>query len=85
MTFIGSVLQEQIHRAMQEAKTELRTGFVAIVNRKMVSLEAHVEAKVNETRQDTTSLLEDLKTTIAAICDTQEKMGQAMERMGNEL
>ena len=37
-----------------------------MINRKVVSLEAPVEAKVNEVRQDTTSLLEELKTTVAA-------------------
>ena len=44
-----------------------------------------MEAKVNEVRQDTTSLLEELKTTMAAVRESQEKMGQTMERMSNEL
>ena len=48
-------------------------------------MEAHVEAKVNEVHRDTTSLLEELKTTVAAVCETQEKMGQPMERMSNEV
>ena len=85
MTSIRSNLQEQINRAVQEAKTELRTEFAAMVNRKVVLLEARVEAKVNEVRQDTTSLLEDLKAIVAVVRESQEKMGQAMERMGNEL
>ena len=32
-----------MNRAIQEAKTELRTEFVAMVNQKMISLEACVE------------------------------------------
>ena len=57
----------------------------AMINQKVVLLEARVEAKVNEVWQDTTSLLEELKTTVAAVRESQEKMGQAMERMSNEL
>ena len=72
-------------RAMQEAKTELRTKLAAMINQKVVLLETHVEAKVNEVCQDTTSLLEELKTIVAAIRESQEKMGQAMERMSNEV
>ena len=56
-----------------------------MINQKAVSLEAHVEAKVNEVHQDSTSLLEELKTIVAAVRESQEKMGQAMERMSNEL
>ena len=48
-------------------------------------MEARVEAKINEVQQDTTSLLEELKTTVATVHESQEKMGQAMERMSNEL
>ena len=70
---------------MQKAKTELRTEFAAMVNQKVVLLEAHVEAKANEIRQDTTSLLEDLKATVVAIHESQEKMWQAMKRVSNEL
>ena len=71
-------------RVVQEAKTELRTELAAMINQKVVLLEAHVEAKVNEVRQDTTSLLEELKTIVAAVRESQEKMGQAMERMSND-
>ena len=85
MTSIFSDLKEQIDRVVQEAKTELRTDLAAMVNQKVVSLEARVEAKVNEVHQDTTSLLEELKTTMVVVCESQEKMGQAMERMSNEL
>ena len=42
-----------------------------------------MEAKINEVRQGTTSLLEELKTTVAAVRESQEKMGQALERMSN--
>ena len=44
-----------------------------------------MEAKVNEVCRDTTSLLEELKTTVAAVRESQEKMGQALERMSNEV
>ena len=47
---IRSDLKEQMDRAMQGAKTKLRTELVAMINRKVVSLEARVEAKVNEVR-----------------------------------
>ena len=56
-----------------------------MINQKVVLLEACVEVKINEVRQDTTSLLEELKTTMVAVCESQEKMGQAMEIMSNEL
>ena len=58
---------------------------MAMINRKGLSLEVCVEAKVNEICEDTTSLLEELKAIVAAIRESQEKMGQAMERMSNEL
>ena len=57
----------------------------AMINRKAVSLETHMEAKINEVRQGTTSLLEELKTTMAAVRESQEKMGQALERMSNKV
>ena len=85
VTFIRSDLQEQINRAKQEAKTELRTELAAMINRRVVSLEARMKAKINEVRQDTTSLLEELKVTMAAVRESQEKMGQAMERMSNKV
>ena len=44
-----------------------------------------MEAKINEVRQGTTSLLEELKTTMAAVHESHEKMGQALERMSNEV
>ena len=85
VTSIRSDLKEQIDKAVQEAKTELRTELAAMSNQKVVSLEARVEAKINEIWQDTTSLLEELKPTMAAVHESQEKMGQAMEKMSNEL
>ena len=78
-------LKEQIDKAVQEAKTELRTELAAMINRKVVLLETHMEAKINEVRRDTTSLLEELKTTVAVVRESQEKMRQAMERMSNEV
>ena len=50
-------------------KAELRTEF-AMINQKVVSLEARVESKVNEVRKDTTSLLEDLKATMVVVCES---------------
>ena len=85
VTSIRSDFKEQIDRAVLEAKTELRTELAAMINRKVVSLETRMEAKINEVRQGTTSLLEELKTTVAAVHESQEKMGQALERMSNEV
>ena len=56
-----------------------------MINRKVVSLETRMEAKINEVRQHTTSLLEELKTMVVVVRKSEEKMGQAMERMGNEV
>ena len=47
VTCIRSELQEQMNRVVQEVKTELRTEFVAMLNKKVVLLEARVEAKTN--------------------------------------
>ena len=56
---IRSDPKEQIDRVVQGVKTKLRTEFKAMINQKVVSLEARVEARISEVRQDTTSLLED--------------------------
>ena len=85
MASIRSDLKEQLDKAMQEAKAEWRTEFAAMIKQKVILLEACVEAKINEVRQDTTSLLEELKATMVVVRESQEKMGQAMERMSNEL
>ena len=50
VTSIHSDLKEQIDRAVQEVKTELRTEFKAALNKKTVLLETYVESKVNEVR-----------------------------------
>ena len=75
VTSIHPDLKEQIDRAVLEAKTELRTELAAMINRKVVSLETRMEAKINEVRQGTTALLEELKTMVAAVRESQEKMG----------
>ena len=75
VTSIRPDLKEQINRAVQEAKTELRTELASLINQKVVSLETCMEAKINEVRQGITSLLEELKTTVAAVRESQEKMG----------
>ena len=74
-----------MNRVVQEAKTELRTELAAMINRKVVSVEMRMEAKVNEVHRDTISLLEELKTTVVAVRESQEKMGPALERMSNEV
>ena len=56
-----------------------------MINQKVVSLETRMESKINEVRQGTASLLEELKTTVVAVRESQEKMGQALERMSNEV
>ena len=75
VTSIRSDLMEQMDRAVQEAKTELRTELVATINQKVVSSEAHMEAKVIEVRQDTTSLLEELKNDCGGILGESRKDG----------
>ena len=67
VTSIRSDLKEQIERAILEVKTELRTEFKAALDRKPVSLEIYVESRVNKVRQETSSTLEQLKETIAAV------------------
>ena len=52
---------------MNEVKTELKTEFTAMLNKKVVVLEACVEGKANKIRQDITSTLEELKVTMTAI------------------
>ena len=70
MTSIRSDLKEQLDRAVHEAKTELRTEFTAMLNRKVESLEARVEAKASEIHQDIASTLEELKSIVVAICES---------------
>ena len=68
MTSVHSDLQEQINRVVQEVKTNLRIEFVAMLNKKVVvSLEVCIEAIANEIHQDTTSTLEELKSTWAVV------------------
>ena len=57
---------------MHEVKTKLRTEFTAMLNKNLVSLEACVEARVNEVCQRTTSTLEELKSVVAAAHESQE-------------
>ena len=78
VTSIRSDFKGQIDQAVLEAKTELRTELAAMINRKVVSWETRMKAKINEVRQGTTSLLEELKTTVAVVRESQEKMGQAL-------
>ena len=85
MTSIHSDQQEQINQAVQEMKTELRTEFTAALSKKVVLLETHVAATVNEVCQDNTSTLEELKTTVVVVPKSQEKMWQAIDGMSKEV
>ena len=66
-------------------KTELRTEFKAALDRKAVSLETYVESRVNEVRQETSSTLEQLKETVGAVHDSQEKMWWAIDGMSKDV
>ena len=85
VTSICSDLKEQIDQAMQEVKTELRTEFKAVLYKKAVSLETYVESRVNEVRQETSSTLEQLKETIAAVQERQERMWRAIDGMSKDV
>ena len=85
MTSIRSDVQEQINRVVQEAKKELRIEFATMLNKKVVSLEARVEAKANEIRQDTASTLEELKVIVAPVRESQERMWRAIDNMSKEV
>ena len=66
-------------------KIELRREFTAMLNRKVVSLEARVEAKPNEICQDIASTVEELKSIVAAIRESQERMWRDINRMSKEV
>ena len=85
MTSIRSDLKEQIERAILEVKTELRIEFKAALDRKAVSLETYVESRVNEVRRVTSSTLKQLKETMAAVHESQERMWRAMDGMSKDV
>ena len=85
VTSIRSDLKEQIERAILEVQTELRTEFQAALNRKIVSLEAYVESRVNEVRRETSSTLEQLKETVVAVRESQERMWRAIDGMSKDV
>ena len=85
VTSIRSDLKEQIERAILDVKTELRTEFKAALDRKVVSLETYVESRVNEVRRETSSTLEQLKETMAAVCESQERMWRAIDGMSKDV
>ena len=66
-------------------KTELRTEFKAALDRKAVSLETYVESRVNEVRRETSSTLQQLKETVAAVCESQERMWRAIDGMSKDV
>ena len=69
MTSIRSDFKEQIDQVVQKVKTELRTEFKVALDKKAVLLETYVESRVNEVCQDTNSTLEQLKETVAVVCE----------------
>ena len=58
---------------------------MAVVDRKVASLEAWMEAKYDETNQGTTSTLQDIKPQVKAIRESHQKMWSAIVNMGKEL
>ena len=58
---------------------------MTMLNRKMVPLEVRVEAKANEIHQDIASILEGLKSIVAAVRESQEKMWQAIDSMSTKV
>ena len=66
-------------------KTELRSEFQAALDKKVVSVETYLEIRVNEVHEDTTSTLEQLNEIVAAVCESQEKMWRAIDRMSKEI
>ena len=85
MTSICSDLEDQTQRVVHKVKTKLKTEFTTMLNKKMVFLEAHVESRVNEARQDIASTLEELKAIVVVIRESQEKMWWAIDGMSKEL
>ena len=85
VTSIRSDLKEQIDQVVQEVKTELRTEFRAALGKRAVLLETYVEMRVNEVYQSTTSNLEQLKETIAAVHESQERIWRAIDGMNMEV
>ena len=85
VTSIRSDFKEQIERAVLEVKTELRTEFKAALDRKAVSLETYVESRVNEVHQETSSTLEQLKETVVAVRESQERMWRAIDGMSKDV
>ena len=75
VTSIRSDLKEQVDRVVLEVKTELRTEFKATVDKKAGSLETYVESRVNEVRQETSSILEQLKEIVAVFCEVRRGYG----------
>ena len=56
-----------------------------MLNRKVVSLEARVEAKANEIRQDIASTLEELKSIMEAVRESPAKMCPATNGISNKV
>ena len=85
VTSMCSDLKGKIDRIVQEMKTEMRTEFKATLGKKAVSLETYVEMRVNEVCQSIASTLEQLKETVAAVRESQERMWRAIDGMSTEV
>ena len=85
VTSIRSDLKEKIEWAILEVQTDLRTEFKAALDRKAVLLETYVLSRVNEVRRETSSTLEQLKETVVAVRESQERMWRAIDRMSKDV
>ena len=70
---------------MEEARTEVKTQLVDVMDRKVASLEAQMEVQYNEVCEETTSTLYETKDQVAAVYQSQEKMLSGIDGMGKEL
>ena len=85
LSSICSGLQEKIEQTMEQTQWELKTQMMAVVDRKVVLLEAQMDAKYQEALQEITSTLQDIKDQVAGVCDGEENMWRAIDNMGKKL
>ena len=69
---------------MQEAQIELKTQLVAVMDRKVASLEVRKETQYNEVHEETTSTLQEIQNQVVAIRQNQKKMWRASDGMSKE-
>ena len=63
----------------------MKTQLVAMMDRKLASLEARMVAQYNEVHEETTSTLQEINKQVVAVRESQEKMSRATNGMGKEL